>query len=337
VTWLFDRQLRMLANFVDGCVRALKAKGHDDGEDAGGMSMQGAGVSYRAAYLTAFAKLTDMEGAEGALMGMDRFEFRYTKTLLRVDVFGGAQNKITQTLKDLNGDRPKLPIKDIRAALPVENEDHYILVKNIYAAIREHIRETILASIDHFAEKLAVMKKPSEHDSSAVRVTYSAKIRAVMMLINRVAPPATLKYFIDQVKTTKDDNLESEQRYWSSIEDRGCAAVVEAYRGNTEAFVAAYRGYTGIAEISSVDIAEVNDFIRDVKRAKNKRRGFKAEDHLEPLIRNAFVEATPALIVLLDELDTLNEEIDKTLHVRAEAFKDDHQKFAQAFEEIYGD
>jgi hypothetical protein len=282
------------------------------------MSMLGGAASYRAAYLTAYAKLTDMEGADGALMGTDRFEFTFARTLLRVDVFGAAQNKITQTLKDLKGDRPKLPMKDIRAALPVEHEDQYTLVKNIYAEIRDHVRETILASIDHFAELLTATKKPSEHDAMAIWAAYSANIRPVITLINRVAPPAAVQHFISRIEKEEDDNLESEQRYWPSIEDKAHVNLVAAYRGKTEN-------------------AAVDKFINDVKRAKSKRSGFKAEDRLQPLVQDAYTAAAPALIGLLDELDTLDEEIEKILRARAEAYRVDHQKFAHAFEEIYGE
>ena len=118
------------------------------------------------------------DGTAGALMGRDRFDLRFARTLLRVDVFAKVQSDLAAAL------RRKCPAEEaLKSALIQIDEMAYEKTKQDYARIREAVINGVLASI----HVLGIQGDPNS-----------------LVLIAHVLAPGSVQHFIDQTSDAAD-------------------------------------------------------------------------------------------------------------------------------------
>jgi hypothetical protein len=304
VKWLSDRELDTLGNFLHGCGLARAQSSDDDIEGAGAVIPKVA-ADKAVANVIAYAKLDRMDKDEGSLMGIDRFKLRFTRTLLRADSFGAVQNRITQALRTKKNPRTQMPSVSV---------DLYADLRNAYLEVCDRVVGNMLASMDQF------MTRPNPSDENGA---LDAKaIEAFLTLLLRIGPPGVIEYFYGKVDASiigDIDLMNPRERL-----DRARSIASNAVRAR---FGSIQQGKTGNAE---VDV-----FLRKVKQARNQRVGFKDTDYLDPGVRQAHTRAAHHLVALLDEMESLNDAIQRTLKADGNAFGADCQKFTQVFEKMY--
>jgi hypothetical protein len=142
-----------------------------------------------------FWRLGNIEGRrDQALMGRDRFYSDglsdFSRTLLRSDVFAGAQNRIIERLR--KSARSKLASDDIVAAMSDFQSDQYQRRAASYADIRAHVIEMMLASADR-----SLQLEPSPSDMTE---------RGLFRLLASVCRPEVLRYFAANSRSGKDES-----------------------------------------------------------------------------------------------------------------------------------
>jgi hypothetical protein len=323
VKWFRNKedQLKDLSNYLDGCDLAMKEDWSSLESIASETSIPASETAFRVATLTMVSRLTEVDDETGSLMGKDRFDLSFLRTLLRVDVFGAVQNQLTSALKKKKTDR--LPLGQIVSLLPPETENGYILRKRVYSDIRDDLVQTMLASIDQFARRRA-----DDLDASATA--------AILTLVNKLCllklcPSSVLQFLSGRPAAPAEDfdedefEKEPDEMDWSDV-----------HRTVGKNLPGAYGRKTGNAA--------VDEFIVQVKEAKNQRQGFRPTDLSDPATQEAHNQAAFALVSLLTELDTLGRSLEKFTLIRADTFSVirpdtfsvDRQIFADAFADIYG-
>jgi hypothetical protein len=176
VKWLMKKDLKQLQHYLFGCVRAAKKEPSEPPDHSDSMSIPDAGTSYHAAIRSIYFKLANLdEDGDCALMGKDRFDLdNFTRTLLRADVFGGVQSRITQSLRE--SETGLIGVETIRAALAGGS---YEDTRQRYWEIPYGVQKTMLASIKHFIELETPLSEEAE--------------RALVTLLVKVADPDVLQ------------------------------------------------------------------------------------------------------------------------------------------------
>jgi hypothetical protein len=171
VKWLTKKDFKQLQHYLFGCVRAAKKAPPEPPDRSDSMSIPDTGTSYQSAVRSIYFKLADLDGdGDCALMGKDRFDLDgLTKTLLRADVFGAAQNRITQLLRE--SETGLISVDNIQMSLAGAD---YREMRRCYSEIREGLYKIILASIKFLIELEASLFK--EADAEPALVTLLAKV-----------------------------------------------------------------------------------------------------------------------------------------------------------------
>jgi hypothetical protein len=197
-----------------------------------------------------------------SLMGPDRFDVGLAHTLLRVDVFAPVQAAIVGALR-----RQKSGGEAVAAALTPIGEDIYEEARRGYLAIREGVREAMLAAL-HFLG--------NEGDERA------------LLLIDRLYGPEAIAHFASR----PDD--ESAVARTGHISDEKRQAMQERLRA----------AFGGTAPAPDAIVAIVRE--AKSAAGKLRREGFRPEQQADPTVRAAFQQATAALDTLVAELDRLD-------------------------------
>jgi hypothetical protein len=228
VKWVTTAQAWRLHNYLDGYADACGHHTVND-EDADGIDIANDPKDYQSGLIVSYAKLSDLDGPAGSLMGVDKFDLRFIRTLLRVDVFGAAQDRIINGIRErknklardldsklkaalVSGDTKaqreikratdaltscalKLREYDFDLYLPTRQRDHFVQAKAEYAHIRNDVRKTILASIRYLLDRIQNRQKAFNADPLLPK--------ALITLVSRVGSEAVIKYCFGPEKLEK--------------------------------------------------------------------------------------------------------------------------------------
>jgi hypothetical protein len=166
VKWLKDMEYDGLANFLDFGARAVVEA------DGSAGSVCGPDAQYLST-LVSYIRLPD----GGALMGPDRFELAFTRTLLRVDLFGPVQAAITNALRK-GVDAPAA----VAHGLSLADEESYEHVAGEYQRIRDQAREAALAALYHLGTEgnFSALLLVAELFGNKAQTSFAAMIRAAV-------------------------------------------------------------------------------------------------------------------------------------------------------------
>jgi hypothetical protein len=313
VKWLNLDQLKLLKNYIHGCSDVLEDSVSETEETDVHLDIA---KDRLVAHVIAYSKLDVLDPDNGALMGTDRFNLRFKRTLLRVDLFDPAQNKITQALRDRSAERkqkgaPTVSARgaaDISRFLPSDAADGYSKAAARYAEICLHLNQTALASMWHFALR----------NRNSAAVLDPEVIQAVLTLVEHIGSQKVFDFFKGPVFAVTGGDEDEHDRSISSVLQRSEPSVRAAL--------------DIIRKRTKTKNPEIDEFVREVRSSRKKSLGFKDEDADDEDIQEAHAQGAPHLVNLLVEVKELDNEL-KT--IRPEAYIEDREKFTRAFEQIY--
>ena len=132
---LNDTECQQLTNYLDGCSRGQDAEADDESPIGASLGQGATGIDFN---LTLNREFTRPYGT--ALMGSDRFDLRFMRTLLRVEIFGPYQN----TIRMRHG---REPTDAAEAVLLGVSSNSYRQFLQTCEAIRDQLIRGMLASI----------------------------------------------------------------------------------------------------------------------------------------------------------------------------------------------
>jgi hypothetical protein len=271
VKWLNQKERRSLAGYLDGCDREPgdELPVEEDRDD----------------------------GAGGALMGPERFDLRFVRTLLRAEVFGAVQAVITAALR-----RRQTPESAISTALGALDGENYTGSMEGYADIRASVREAAYAALY----------------ALGTRGQFGA-----VTLLQRLEGDEAMAALVDLLRSGPEHDR-------SILQDALRAGIVPTAWAASAAdrLQRAFRGELPVHDRLGMTIRKAK-----ATSSKLKRDGFRRDQQADPAIQEAFETAAPALALLLGELDRLLTRL-STLPLQS-AFLEDREAFTDVFGRIY--
>jgi hypothetical protein len=376
VKWLTPTQARRLRNYIDGYSSARERRPQTS-DNADGIVIPEECKGNQTEFSLSYAKLSRLDGPTCSLMGVDRFDLRFTLTLLRVDVFGAAQSRIInnlrfqknalalelernpkaaqragnrraekhikQTSNALNSRALKLRPDDLAVYIRNTEQDHFVLVKAIYARVRHDVRKTIFASIKYLLDlyqKSVALCKPNPSLAMAL-ITLVCRVGSAIILnycTGTENDKGVYEEQIRQIRAKLDGDVvfeldKGDQYTRSRFVSRNLILAELKYSEFEDnllcGLMAATRKKTGIPEVDA--------FIQEIKRANIHRVGFQQSDRADLAVQNAHCEAAEHLTAVLKDLDDLDAAIECALRKDRDLFDHDREKFTTVFEILYCD
>lgn len=239
------------------------------------------------------------------LSGGDRFDLRFLRTLLRVDVFGAAQAAIVARLRK----RVAAPAAVEQVLAPIGGAA-YDDCAAAYAAVREQLRLQSLAALVVLMETGAV--------EALILLRHFGGQDAIDAVLAAARGNVTSLHGPRNASAAVDDNVELD------------AAMTDALVGQIAAALpaAASRPEALLPDATRDLIAEAR-----VAGRKVNRLGFRREDRTDPGMLTSLRAAVAAVIDLLAELDRLEAALAGA--GRRDQAVSDRELFAAAFDRIY--
>jgi hypothetical protein len=278
IKWLTKREQTLLSNY-------LGAPRPDDSED------------------DAEAIADDQGSAD--LAGGERFDLRFVRTLLRVDVFGAAQSAIVDRLRK-------------RVAGP-------LAVDQVLAPIGEATYDDCAAAYGAVSEQLKLQAL------AALAILIEAGAAEALVLMHHFAGQDA----VDAVLAASQDNVVSLQRAGlGSIAGEDESALDAIIQGDLVARLSAALDAAGARHLALPEATR--DLLARARAAGRKvnRLGFRREDRSDPRMLTSLRSDVAAVTDLLAELDRLMAALAKADR-RSDA-RTDCVRFAEAFRQIYG-
>jgi hypothetical protein len=315
VKWLNRDQLKLLNNYIHGCSDALEGSVSEADETDVHLDIA---KDRSVAHVIAYSKLDALDPDSGALMGTDRFNLRFNRTLLRADLFVPVQNDITQALRIQSAERKEkgeppiagIDAAEIRSFLPRDTEGGYSRAAARYAEVCLHLNRTALASIWHFALR-------SRHSAA---VLDPETLKAVLTLVAHIGSKTVFDFFRGPVFAVTDKDEDEDE------DNKSIDSLLQRYEPRVRAALDIIR------KGDKTKNPEIDKFVWEVRDSRNQRIGFKDKDAVDEDIQEAHTQGALHLVSLLDEVMRLDNALKK---IRPEAYIGDREKFARAFEQIY--